>query len=141
MACEELLEGMAEKLTQKAAEMALEGNVYAMRLCLERIIPARKERCISLESRRVESVRDLPLQFQDIVRAVTEGRITPGEGESLVNILSAHAPIMEAAEFDRRFAELEANTEDVKADRAELRQFLKDGGLGKVLEDRKDGLL
>jgi hypothetical protein len=141
MACEELLEGQAEKLTQKAVEMALEGNVYAMRLCLERIIPARKERCITLESRPVESVKDLPLQFQDILRAVTEGRITPGEGESLFNILSGHARIMETAEFDRRLAELETNTEDVKAYRAELRQFLKDGGPGKIVEDRKDGLL
>jgi hypothetical protein len=42
MAGEELLEGQAEKLTQKAVEMALEGNVYAMRLCLERIIPCAK---------------------------------------------------------------------------------------------------
>src|SRR5580658_9920668 len=55
MACEELLEGAAEKLTQKAVKMAQGGNIQAMRLCLERIIPARKERCITLKSRPVES--------------------------------------------------------------------------------------
>ena len=143
MACEELLEGQAEKLTQKAVEMALEGNVYAMRLCLERIIPAPKERCIALESRQIESVKDLPLQFRvSSVRAiVTEGRITPSEGESLFNILSGHARIMEIAEFDRRLEALEANTETVKSYQAELQQFLEDGRLGKVVEDRKNGLL
>jgi hypothetical protein len=141
MACEELLEGMAEKLTQKAAEMALEGNVYAMRLCLERIIPARKERCITLESRPVESVKDLPLQCQDIVRAVTEGRITPGEGESLFNILSGHAQIIKSMEYDQRLAALEANSENVLARRAEFKQFLMDSGLGKLVKDDKDGPL
>jgi len=134
VACEELLEGQAEKLTQKAVEMALEGNIQAIRLCLERIIPVRNERCITLEARPVESVKDLPIQFQDILRAVAEGRITPGEGESVLRILSGHARIMEIAEFDRRFAELEANTENVKSYRDELKQFLEDSGLGKVKE-------
>ena|ERR1700733_10895608 len=138
MACEELLEGQAEKLTRKALEMALEGNIQAMRLCLERIMPAPKERCIALESRPLESVKDLPLQFQDIVRAVTEGRITPSEGESLFNILSGHARMMELAEFGGRLAALEANTETVKSYRAELKQFIKDSGLGKLAEDSED---
>jgi len=134
MACEELLAGQAEKLTQKAMEMALEGNIQAMRLCLERIIPVRTERCITLESRPVESVKDLPVQFQDILRAVAEGRITPGEGESVLSILSGHARIMEIAEVDRRLAVLEANTENVKESRAEFKQFLQDSGLGKIKE-------
>jgi hypothetical protein len=143
VACEELLEGQAEKLTQKALEMALEGNIQAMRLCLERIMPAPKERCIALESRPLESVKDLPLQFQDIVRAVTEGRITPSEGESLFNILSGHARIMEIEEFGRRLAALEANTklETVNPFRVELKEFLNDGGLGKIVEGSKGGLL
>jgi len=130
LACEQLLEGNAEQLTQKAVEMAMEGNIQALRLCLERIVPPRKERCINLESRPFESGKDLPIQVEDIMLAITEGRITPGEGESMCNILTSHAHIIEVAEFDCRLAALEANREDVKAYQAELDNFVESGGIG-----------
>jgi hypothetical protein len=41
-----LLEGQAEKLTEKAIQMALAGDVTAMRLCLKRLAPAPKDRPI-----------------------------------------------------------------------------------------------
>jgi hypothetical protein len=42
LAAETLLEGEAEALTRKAIELALKGDIAALRLCLDRIIPARK---------------------------------------------------------------------------------------------------
>ena len=59
--------------------MACEGDIYALRLCVERIIPARKDRCINLNSRPMESVQDLPIQLQDVLLGVAEGRITPSD--------------------------------------------------------------
>ena len=38
-----LLDGQAEALTQKAVETALAGDTAALRLCLERIAPPRKD--------------------------------------------------------------------------------------------------
>jgi hypothetical protein len=40
---EALLEGQAEALVQKVVSMALQGNTTAMRLCLERLIPPKRE--------------------------------------------------------------------------------------------------
>lgn len=45
---ESLLEGQAEQLMQKTIELALAGEITALRLCLERIVPPRKERSIHL---------------------------------------------------------------------------------------------
>lgn len=39
---EALLEGQAEALVQKLVSMALEGNITALRLCLERLIPPKR---------------------------------------------------------------------------------------------------
>jgi hypothetical protein len=39
---EALLEGQAEALVQKVVSMALEGNITALRLCLERLIPTKR---------------------------------------------------------------------------------------------------
>ncbi len=47
MAIEALLDGEAEALSRKAIEMALAGDGVALRLCLERLLPARRDRPVS----------------------------------------------------------------------------------------------
>lgn len=129
LACEELLEGQAQKLTQKAVELALEGNIPVLRLCLERVIPVRKERCITLELQPIESAKDLPVQFQDIMLAIAKGKLTPSEGESMSNILTSHARLMEVVQLDQRVAELEASTQEAQAYRSELKRYLEQNAL------------
>src|SRR6516164_11739327 len=43
-----MLHAEAEALTRKAVELALAGDASALRLCLERLMPPRKDRPISL---------------------------------------------------------------------------------------------
>ena len=49
LAVEKLLDGEGEELTRKAIELALEGDLTALKLCLERICPPRKSRPINIE--------------------------------------------------------------------------------------------
>jgi hypothetical protein len=44
VALETLLDGQAQALTQKAIDLALAGDITALRLCLDRILPVRKDR-------------------------------------------------------------------------------------------------
>lgn len=53
---EQLLNGQGEALFQKAIELALAGDATALRLCLERISPPRKERTIDLPLPKVTGV-------------------------------------------------------------------------------------
>jgi hypothetical protein len=53
-----LLDGEAEALTRKAIEKAKEGDGAALRLCIERIIPARKDRSVSLALPKLETAAD-----------------------------------------------------------------------------------
>src|SRR5688572_33357264 len=59
LAMEELLDGEAEKLTRKAVEMALAGDMVALRLCLDRITPARKDRPVLFALPPVETTTDV----------------------------------------------------------------------------------
>ena len=52
VAAEALLDGEAEALTRKAVEMALAGDGTALRLCLDRIIPPRRERPVRFTAQR-----------------------------------------------------------------------------------------
>src|SRR5215467_14292404 len=48
IALEALLDGEGEAMTRKAIELALAGSETALRLCLERLVPPRRERLVRL---------------------------------------------------------------------------------------------
>src|SRR5215831_17617985 len=58
LAVEALLEGEAETLTRKAIELAKAGDLAALRVCLERIAPPRKDRPVLFELPPVSSAAD-----------------------------------------------------------------------------------
>ncbi len=108
LAAQALLDGEVENLTRKAVELALEGDTTALRLCLERILPARKEAALApLDLPKVEGAADLPQLTAAILDSVAAGRITPGEGQALAALASTHAKILEIAELEQRITALE----------------------------------
>ena len=108
LAAQALLDGEVENLTRKAVELALEGDTTALRLCLERILPARKEAALApLDLPQVEGAADLPQLTAAILDSVAAGRITPGEGQALAALANAHAKTFEIAELEQRITALE----------------------------------
>ncbi len=109
-AIEELLEGEHEALTRAAIDKAKEGDVPALRLCLERIAPARKDSPIVVDLPSVETAADLVRASASVVASVTSGDLTPDEGNRLMALLVAHKSVVEAGDLERRIAELEARS-------------------------------
>ena len=104
---ESLLEGEAEQLTRKAMELAMAGDITALRLCLERLIPPRKDRPIHLLLPPIENVQQISLAMTRVSAAIGEGEITPMEGEVLSNVLAAHKAVLLAGDLERRMDDLE----------------------------------
>jgi hypothetical protein len=102
-----ILDGEEAALTRKAVELAQAGNVVALRLCLERLLPPRKERPINFALPRVENAQDLPQALAAILAAVAQGDITPGEGQTLVSMLEAYRKGLENSDLDARLTALE----------------------------------
>src|SRR5438477_7668177 len=102
MAMEQMLDGEAENVFRKCLELAKKGHIGALRLCMERMFPVLKERPIELNFRPVHTAQELPGALEEIVAAVAEGRITPGEGEAITGILSSQARLLEHVDLDRR---------------------------------------
>jgi len=88
LATQALLDGEAEALTRKVVELAKEGNPVALRLCLERLLPPRKDRPINFTLPKVEEAADLPKALLAILEAVAQGELTPGEGQALTAMLA-----------------------------------------------------
>ena len=107
LAVERLLDGEGEELTRKAIELALEGDLTALRLCLERICPPRKSRPIAIDLPDVKTCEGVSQAQTAVVQAVGEGELTPEEGQSLSNILEARRKSIETGDHERRLDELE----------------------------------
>ena len=107
LATQALLDGEAEALTRKVVELAKNGNPVALRLCLERLLPPRKDRPVSFPLPKVEGLGDLPKALGAILEAVARGEITPGEGQTLTSILDSYRKAMETADLEARVRALE----------------------------------
>lgn len=104
---ETLLEEGSERLTRKAIDLATAGDVQALRLCLERLLPARKDRLIELDLRPVGNSEQLADSVAKVVEAIATGQITPGEGEILANILVSQNTVMANRDLQHRIEKLE----------------------------------
>lgn len=107
MAVEKMLEGEAEELTRKAIDKAKEGDMAALRLCLERLLPARKDSPISFDLPPIETVADAKTASAAVLAAVAAGEITPSDGAAVMGLLVSHKLIVEATDFEARLAALE----------------------------------
>lgn len=102
-----LLEGESEAISRKAIELAKSGDMTAIKLILERILPARKELPVSLELPVVKSASDAVAAMSVILDAVADATITPSEGKSLTDLVTHFAKILEVSELENRIVTLE----------------------------------
>jgi hypothetical protein len=99
-----LLDGEAEAITRQCIQQALQGDTTALRLCLERILPVRKDMPLSSG---LDLGGDLAADMDIIVRAVSGGVITPSEADALAKILEAKRKIIELSVIEERLRALE----------------------------------
>ena len=107
LAVEALLDGEAEVLTRKAIERAKDGDSVALRLCLERILPPRKDRPVSFALPKIESAADAGKASTAILTAVATGDVTPLEAEAVLGLLEGHAKVLEVRDLEERITTLE----------------------------------
>ena len=111
LALEALLDSEGERITRRAIRLALSGDPVALRLCVERLIPARRERPIQVKLPVVKTVSDVSLAIGTVMAAVAKGTITPGEGQALAGLLDSHREALETQELESRLLALEEKLE------------------------------
>ena len=81
-----MLDPHAEALIAKMIELALDGDVTALRLCMERLIPK-----ASREPTGIEFQKDPSKLKDDILRAVLDGRISINDAERLGHLVNTQS--------------------------------------------------
>ena len=111
LAAEQLLDGEADALTRKAIDLAKQGDTTALRLCIERILPARKDRPVSFNMPRIETTADSVKAAAAIASAVADGELTPMEARELSRVVDGYTRAVETADLAARLDRLEQHTQ------------------------------
>jgi hypothetical protein len=109
IAIESLLRGQAEALTQTAVTKALEGDSVALRICMERIAPAPKDKPVSFSLPKMNNAMDASEAAGSVLTAVSEGELTPIEATRVMGIIDSYRRTLELTEIEQRLQALEAN--------------------------------
>lgn len=104
-----LLEGEAEALTRKAVETALAGDTTALRLCLERIAPIRKDAPVQFDLPPMQSAADAAKAAGAVLDAVSQGEVTPIEGAHVMGLIETYRRTLETSELEARVTALETS--------------------------------
>ena len=102
-----LLDADAKAITEKCIELAKGGDSAALRLCMERLVPPRKERVVCFEMPPLEKAADCIPVIASIMQGVAAGDLTPGEAAALSKILDSYTRAVELTDLAEKIAKLE----------------------------------
>jgi hypothetical protein len=103
-----LMAGDADAVAKAVISKALEGDMTAARLVLERIAPPRKGRAINLELPTIKNADDLASAQQAIISAMAQGAITVEEAGDAAKVLELVGSAIERRDLEARIEALEA---------------------------------
>jgi hypothetical protein len=107
IAVEALLDGEAKAIVRKAVEKALEGDIAALRLCLERLLPPRRDRPVVFDIPKIEGVSDALNASSAVLTACAAGTLSPGEAVEIMGLISSHVRVLEMTEIEASLTALE----------------------------------
>jgi hypothetical protein len=99
-------DGDKEELLRKGLEVAKAGDVVMLKFFLDRMLP--RERTIQIDLPKMEFADDAVEALGAILRAVSQGSITPAEGADLANLVNSYAHAIDIADLVKRLDALEA---------------------------------
>jgi hypothetical protein len=102
-----LLAERAEAIGRKLTELAENGDIAAIRICMDRLAPARKDEPVAVELPPIEKPADSVAAAETIVAAVAEGDLTASEAAGLAKVLDIYVRAGESKGFDERLTRLE----------------------------------
>jgi len=93
----------------RAIDLALAGDLGALRICLDRILPPRKDRPVAFEIPPITTIEDAPKVMAAVTAAVAQGGLTVREASDVAQLVEAYVRSVEASDLEKRLREIEEN--------------------------------
>jgi hypothetical protein len=105
---EHLLEGDTEAIVRTMIARAKEGDMAAVRLCVDRICPRLTDRPAGFELPPLAGAADAPPAMAAIAQALADGDLTAAEAADLGKFVASFVHAVEKADIEKRLGHLEA---------------------------------
>jgi F0F1-type ATP synthase gamma subunit len=102
-----LLAADAEAIARKAIDLAKDGDIAAIRICMERLTPTRKSEPVELDLPPLGTAADSVDAAATIVAAAAAGELTPSEAADLANVVDIYVRALATQAFEERLVKLE----------------------------------
>jgi hypothetical protein len=96
-----------EALMKKCVVMAMQGDRAAMRVCMERLLPPRKQSPVQFRLPPIRTAAELAKAQARMLEALSRGQLTPAEAETINNLVESRRRVLETEELERRLQALE----------------------------------
>src|SRR5450755_928036 len=90
-----LLDGEGEALTRKAIDLAKAGDMQALKLCMDRIVPPRRDRPLAFALPRIASPGDAATAIGALLKATADGELTPLEAGEVAKLVDTYIRTVE----------------------------------------------
>lgn len=105
---ETLIDEAAGRLTELAIERAFAGDMAALKLVFDRLIPPRKSRTIELELPEIRTAADLLTAQGIVATTMARGEISPDEAAEVSKTLELIGTAIERRDLEARISALES---------------------------------
>ncbi len=102
-----LLQPHAEKLIQTAVNLALAGDVQALRICVDRIIPPVREDRLQIDLPPIADAAGCADAQAVIMQAVATGELLPSQGDALAGLVEHRRRALDTSEMAKRLEAIE----------------------------------
>jgi hypothetical protein len=102
-----LLEANAEAIARKAIDLATGGDLTAIRICFDRLVPARKHEPVDFDLPRLDTAADTVTAASTIVAAVAAGELAPSQAAELAKVVDIYVRALATQGFEERLTKLE----------------------------------
>jgi len=104
---QDLLSEHAEWIARKVIELAEEGDMAAIRVCMERLVPPIKHQPVAVELPPIEKPADSVEAVASIAAAVAAGDLTAAEAAELAKVVDVYVRALDSKGFNERLSALE----------------------------------
>jgi len=104
---EQLMAGDAEQMVQKLVDLGKSGNLRAIQLVLDRVLPRRTGRPLEFALPDVNKVHDVVPAMAAITAGINSGVLTAEEAGQLMRVLEGYAKVFTAHDLATRLENVE----------------------------------
>jgi Family of unknown function (DUF5681) len=115
LAAESMFDRDGAEIIEQLIALAKDGDIAAIRLCVDRICPRQKERPVSFELPPMTTAADAVVAMGAIMQAIGDGDLGAHEAAELSKVVAGFSQTIATADMEQRLCQVEQMVASLKS--------------------------